>query len=195
MTDSLSSTVRLTKTRKSEARSAANQPKDLVTKQFRRSRGDAGDAITQEGSFSARDSPFSSIISHAKMPRGTEESQEEQDALLRNVDPDEDSLSSNRTSLPSTKTSRSTLADSFLQAEVDADDDTDLETALEIRRRVAPDQFAKGYETTKWEIWAYYGYYIGNNALTLAIFAPMAMQNLISRAAGGEKGVLPFLGR
>ena len=30
---------------------------------------------------------------------------------------------------------------------------------------VAPDQFDPKYETTKWEIWAYYSYYIGNNGM------------------------------
>lgn len=28
---------------------------------------------------------------------------------------------------------------------------------------VAPDQFEEKYETGKYEVWAYYSYYIGNN--------------------------------
>lgn len=90
------------------------------------------------------------------------------------------------------KTKTSTLTDKFRIGQVDGDGDA--EAALEMRQRVAPDQFADGYETSKWENWAYYGYYVGNTGLTLAIFAPMAMQNLVSLAAG-EEGVLPFLRR
>ena len=48
---------------------------------------------------------------------------------------------------------------------------------------VAPDQFDPKYETSRWEIWAYYSYYIGNNGLTLFNFAPTAFQNLLSQAA------------
>ncbi|KAL6718491.1 hypothetical protein ACLMJK_004582 [Lecanora helva] len=58
---------------------------------------------------------------------------------------------------------------------------------------VAPDQFDPQYETSKWEIWAYYAYYIGNNGLTLFNFAPTAFQNLLSEAAGDD-GTLPFAG-
>ncbi len=61
-------------------------------------------------------------------------------------------------------------------------------------RPVAPDQFDPKYGTTRWEIWAYYAYYIGNNGLTLFNFAPTAFQNLLSQAAGGA-GVLRFAGR
>ncbi|KAL2049363.1 hypothetical protein ABVK25_010373 [Lepraria finkii] len=56
---------------------------------------------------------------------------------------------------------------------------------------VAPDQFDPKYETSKWEIWAYYSYYIGNNGLTLFNFAPTAFQNLLSEAAG-DSGTLQF---
>ena len=52
---------------------------------------------------------------------------------------------------------------------------------------VAPDQFDPTYETGKWEIWAYYSYYIGNNGLTLFNFAPTAFQNLLSEAAGDDE--------
>lgn len=58
---------------------------------------------------------------------------------------------------------------------------------------VAPDQFDPKYETTRWEIWAYYAYYIGNNGLTLFNFAPTAFQNLLSEAAG-DAGTLRFAG-
>ena len=58
---------------------------------------------------------------------------------------------------------------------------------------IAPDQFDPQYETSKWEIWAYYAYYIGNNGLTLFNFAPTAFQNLLSEAAGDE-GTLRFAG-
>ena len=59
---------------------------------------------------------------------------------------------------------------------------------------VAPDQFDPKYETSKWEIWAYYAYYIGNNGLTLFNFAPTAFQNLLDQAAG-DAGTLHFAGR
>ena len=58
---------------------------------------------------------------------------------------------------------------------------------------VAPDQFDPQYETSSWEIWAYYSYYIGNNGLTLFNFAPTAFQNLLSQAAG-DAGALRFAG-
>ncbi|KAK2865146.1 hypothetical protein FQN49_003869 [Arthroderma sp. PD_2] len=40
------------------------------------------------------------------------------------------------------------------------------------------------FQAAKWEIWAYYAYYVGNNGLTLFNFAPTAFQNLLSQAAG-----------
>ena len=58
---------------------------------------------------------------------------------------------------------------------------------------VAPDQFDPQYETSRWEIWAYYSYYIGNNGLTLFNFAPTAFQNLLAQAAG-DAGTLRFAG-
>ena len=58
---------------------------------------------------------------------------------------------------------------------------------------VAPDQFDPHYETSRWEIWAYYSYYIGNNGLALFNFAPTAFQNLLSQAAG-DAGTLQFAG-
>lgn len=59
---------------------------------------------------------------------------------------------------------------------------------------IAPDQFDPRYETTRWEIWAYYAYYVGNNGLTLFNFAPTAFQNLLYEQAGNS-GILYFLGR
>ncbi|KAB8069011.1 putative autophagy protein [Aspergillus leporis] len=58
----------------------------------------------------------------------------------------------------------------------------------------APDQFDERYCTTKWEIWAYYAYYIGNNGLSLFNFGPTAFQNLLYQAAG-EDATLYFIGR
>ena len=72
----------------------------------------------------------------------------------------------------------------------DLDDSEDL---LD-QQPVAPDQFIEGYETTKWEVWAYYVYNTGNQGLGLFQFAPTAFQNLLSQAAG-DKGVLYFVGR
>ncbi|KAF2419907.1 UMF1 family MFS transporter [Tothia fuscella] len=58
---------------------------------------------------------------------------------------------------------------------------------------IAPDQFDPRYETTKWEIWSYYCYYIGNNGLTLFNFGPTLFQDLLYEAAG-DGGTLSFLG-
>lgn len=67
-------------------------------------------------------------------------------------------------------------------------------SSLTEEQPVAPDQFDPAYETSRWEIWAYYSYYIGNNGLTLFNFAPTAFQNLLSQAAG-DNSVLHFAGR
>ncbi|KAJ9270143.1 hypothetical protein DTO212C5_3882 [Paecilomyces variotii] len=64
----------------------------------------------------------------------------------------------------------------------------------DLEQPVAPDQFDNSYRTSKWEIWAYYTYYIGNNGLTLFNFAPTAFQNLLYQAAG-DSGMLPFAGK
>ncbi|MCJ1359854.1 MAG: hypothetical protein MMC33_009857 [Icmadophila ericetorum] len=69
-----------------------------------------------------------------------------------------------------------------------------LTTSSEDDQPVAPDQFDPKYETERWEIWAYYAYYIGNNGLTLFNFAPTAFQNLLYQAAG-DSGTLVFAGR
>jgi MFS-type transporter involved in bile tolerance (Atg22 family) len=63
----------------------------------------------------------------------------------------------------------------------------------EEERPIAPDQFDPRYETTKWERWAYYCFYIGNNGLTLFNFAPTSFQDLLYEAAG-DAGRLQFLG-
>ena len=68
-----------------------------------------------------------------------------------------------------------------------------IEFASEDEHPIAPDQFDPQYETSKWEIWAYYSYYIGNNGLTLFNFAPTAFQNLLYQAAG-DSDTLLFLG-
>ena len=69
---------------------------------------------------------------------------------------------------------------------------------VEEDRPVAPDQFDEKYETSKYEIWAYYSYYIGNNGLTLFNFAPTAAQNLVYQKAvvvGGKNNIrLQFAG-
>ena len=67
------------------------------------------------------------------------------------------------------------------------------EYGFEEEHPVAPDQFDPKYETTRWEIWSYYSYYIGNNGLTLFNFAPTAFQNLLYQAAGDSETLL-FLG-
>ncbi|KAH0845778.1 putative autophagy protein (Atg22) [Fonsecaea pedrosoi] len=64
---------------------------------------------------------------------------------------------------------------------------------LDEDRPVAPDQFDPKYQTSKWERWAYYCYYIGNNGLTLFNFAPTSFQDLLYEAAGDSER-LQFLG-
>ncbi|KJY00878.1 autophagy protein Atg22 [Zymoseptoria brevis] len=63
---------------------------------------------------------------------------------------------------------------------------------------IAPDQFDPAYETSRWEIWSYYSYYIGNNGLTLFNFAPTAAQNLLNQYAqkigGPDNTMVPFAG-
>ncbi|KAI1328102.1 autophagy-related protein 22-like protein [Xylariaceae sp. FL0255] len=49
-------------------------------------------------------------------------------------------------------------------------------------------------ETTKWEIWSWYAYYIGANGLSLFNFGPTIAQNLLSQAAPADTGLLPFAG-
>ncbi|KAI0008004.1 autophagy-related protein 22-like protein [Xylariaceae sp. FL0662B] len=49
-------------------------------------------------------------------------------------------------------------------------------------------------ETSKWEIWSWYTYYIGANGLALFNFGPTAFQNLLSQAAPADTGLLPFGG-
>ena len=72
--------------------------------------------------------------------------------------------------------------------------DIEVDSIPADERPVAPDQFDPKYETTKWEVWAYYAYYIGNNGLTLFNFAPTAFQNLLYEAAGDGE-LLHFAGK
>ena len=71
-------------------------------------------------------------------------------------------------------------------------------TLVEEDRPVAPDQVDPKFTTSKYEIWAYYSYYIGNNGLTLFNFAPTAAQNLLYEQAvvvgGTNNQFLEFAG-
>ncbi|CAM1506274.1 Fc.00g059150.m01.CDS01 [Cosmosporella sp. VM-42] len=49
--------------------------------------------------------------------------------------------------------------------------------------------------TTRWEIWAWYLYYVGSNGLALFNFGPTAFQNLLFQAAPEDTGLLMFAGR
>lgn len=51
---------------------------------------------------------------------------------------------------------------------------------------VAPDQFEEKYETGKYELWAYYSYYIGNN-VSLSSWSEASMRR-IATATGPLKG-------
>ncbi|KAL4897924.1 autophagy-related protein 22-like protein [Aspergillus ambiguus] len=82
----------------------------------------------------------------------------------------------------------------FTSTEVKNVDSQNVRPDEELGQRIAPDQFDEGYRTTKWEIWAYYAYYIGNNGLSLFNFGPTAFQNLLYQAAG-HAGTLDFAGR
>lgn len=61
---------------------------------------------------------------------------------------------------------------------------------------IALNQTDERYETTKYEIWSYYAYYIGNNGLTLFNFGPTAAQNLLYQHAEaiGEDSMVRFAG-
>lgn len=52
--------------------------------------------------------------------------------------------------------------------------------------------------TTRWELWSYYLYYVGNNGLAGFNFGPSAFQNLLYLAAvcdaNGNNCTLPFAG-
>lgn len=82
------------------------------------------------------------------------------------------------------------------QAEDSKNTNPELEPASTVEdvHPIAPDQFDPRFETSKWEIWAYYAYYVGNNGLTLFNFAPTSFQDLLYQAAG-KSGFLHFLGR
>ena len=91
------------------------------------------------------------------------------------------------------------------------------ELIVEDGKPVAPDQFEPKYETGKYELWAYYSYYIGNNVseqqlesmcdqlltestqgLHLFNFAPTASQNLLAQHAakigGPDNEIVYFAG-
>ena len=76
---------------------------------------------------------------------------------------------------------------------VTADRALSTESPLDEDQPVAPDQFEPRWETSRYEIHAYYAYYIGNNGLALFNFGPTAFQNLLSLAAG-DASTLPFIG-
>ncbi|KAI1196024.1 autophagy-related protein 22-like protein [Nemania serpens] len=50
-------------------------------------------------------------------------------------------------------------------------------------------------ETSRWEVWSWYAYYVGANGLALFNFGPTAFQNLLSQAAPEDTGLLRFAGR
>ncbi|KAH0353116.1 hypothetical protein KCU81_g1815, partial [Aureobasidium melanogenum] len=58
---------------------------------------------------------------------------------------------------------------------------------------VAPDQLDERYETSRWEIWSWYLYYVGANGLSLFNFGPTAFQNLLYQQAGDSE-ILHFMG-
>ena len=73
--------------------------------------------------------------------------------------------------------------------------DVSKEYAVPVEEQpIAPDQFDPKFETSRFEIWAYYAYYIGDNGLTLFNFAPTAFQNLLYQAAGDSTTLL-FMGQ
>lgn len=57
-----------------------------------------------------------------------------------------------------------------LKGDVEKDATGDIVETSE--RTVAPDQFDEKYETSRWEIWSYYAYYIGNNGLVSLARSP-----------------------
>ena len=87
-------------------------------------------------------------------------------------------------------------ADLIIKASNDLDgtQDTQDSGAHLSSSNTAPDQFDAKFETSKYELWAYYTYYIGNSGLFLYQWAPLAFQNVSAQAAG-ESGLLRFLGR
>ncbi|KAI9162678.1 Autophagy-related protein [Paramyrothecium foliicola] len=68
-------------------------------------------------------------------------------------------------------------------------------TGSKVLRLVQP-VFSEGSNppVTRWEIWSWYGYYIGANGLALFNFGPTAFQNLLSQAVSDDNGLLLFAG-
>jgi MFS-type transporter involved in bile tolerance (Atg22 family) len=86
------------------------------------------------------------------------------------------------------------VAATSAEAEDPKRDGDDIDPAIsDDGRPIAPDQFDPKYETSKWERWSYYSYYIGNNGLTLFNFGPTLFQDLLYEEAG-DAGRLQFLG-
>lgn len=74
--------------------------------------------------------------------------------------------------------------------------DTETRPASQLKQRVVMPALAEGDlpTTSKWEIWSWYGYYIGANGLALFNFGPTAFQNLLDQAAPEDTGLLFFAG-
>lgn len=83
-------------------------------------------------------------------------------------------------------------ADGVAPVKEDSDDSHGIQATED--QPVAPDQFDPKWETSRYEIWAYYGYYIGNQGISLFNYAPSQFQNLLSQAAG-DAGTVSFIGR
>jgi Vacuole effluxer Atg22 like len=101
-----------------------------------------------------------------------------------------DSYQTSTSSTPLTSTR--TMAHLAERSPSDVEDCT-ATTRLLYQRSLAPDEFLLGHETSRWEVWAYFTYYVGNNGLGLYQFASTAFQNLLAQAAS-EDGTLQFAG-
>lgn len=101
-------------------------------------------------------------------------------------------MAANKAELPAYGTGENNLKRSS------SEEDKDYGAVVQEQSPIAPDQFDERYQTSKWEIWAWYSYYIGNNGLTLFNFAPTAAQNLLYERAvvvgGKDNQYLPFAG-
>ncbi|KAI1422776.1 MFS general substrate transporter [Xylaria sp. FL1777] len=78
---------------------------------------------------------------------------------------------------------------------VDQEDVSDAGASASERGVVAPVLAAPDVpETTRWEVWSWYAFYIGANGLALLNFGPTAFQNLLAQAAPEDTGLLRFAG-
>lgn len=91
----------------------------------------------------------------------------------------------------SAQKTNSTVADREVQC--DAPEDPDHISHLHLES-MAPNQFDAKYEASKYEFWAYCGWYTGNSGLLFYQFATIAFQSLLTQAAG-TAGILRFAGR